>query len=204
MKQYKYKLNRHGRLVRVSPYPRILLMSLLLLAGVGVGIGGAVWWFYADLPAFISSPLSSSKPDDTPHVSWDLLQTLDYKTGEAPPELRQLVGTKVKVPGFIVLLDADLRDAEVEYMTEFLLVPVYGMCIHVPPPPPNLMIHVKQESGIRPQDWMMNGVWLKGTFNIQHVDSDYGAAGFSLSDVTLEVLDMDELIEEMTGDDTNS
>ncbi|BFN33646.1 hypothetical protein VHTUMSATKI_38410 [Vibrio harveyi] len=30
-------------------------------------------------------------------------------------------------------------------MSEFLLVPFYGACIHVPPSPPNQIIHVKFE-----------------------------------------------------------
>ncbi|MEM6576141.1 MAG: DUF3299 domain-containing protein, partial [Pseudomonadota bacterium] len=50
--------------------------------------------------------------------------------GALVPELDK---QKVKLPGFVVPLESD----EVGMMSEFFLVPYFGACIHVPPPPPN-------------------------------------------------------------------
>ena len=45
-------------------------------------------------------------------------------------------GTLVRLPGFLVPLQFDGTGG-----TEFLLVPFVGACIHVPPPPPNQLVH---------------------------------------------------------------
>ena len=53
------------------------------------------------------------------------------------PIVPALNGIRVEIPGFVVPLDID-RDS----VKEFLLVPYFGACIHVPPPPSNQVIHV--------------------------------------------------------------
>ena len=182
-----YKLDKHGRIVEISPYPRILLAVLVFSAA----LGGLAWWFQDDLKS-LGLPLSKQTADDgIPELPWELLQTLDYETGHAPPELQAFVGQQVKISGFIVPLDG-----VEERITELLLVPVYGMCIHVPPPPPNLMVHAKDTEGFEAKDWMIDGVWLTGIFQIQAVDSEYGSAGFRISDAALMPLSEEELMQE--------
>ena len=44
-------------------------------------------------------------------------------------------GKRVKIPGFVVPLEGTA-----ELTTEFLLVPFFGACIHVPPPPSNQIV----------------------------------------------------------------
>jgi len=51
--------------------------------------------------------------------------------------------TKIKIAGF--LLPLNIID---EKITEFLLVPWVGACIHTPPPPKNQLIYVKVKEGI--------------------------------------------------------
>ena len=69
--------------------------------------------------------------------------------GEAPAQQSQLGavrpelnGSTVKIPGFVIPLEGDENT-----VTEFLLVPYFGACIHVPPPPPNQIIYVKFPQG---------------------------------------------------------
>jgi hypothetical protein len=52
--------------------------------------------------------------------------------------VEDLNGRIVRMPGY--LLPLDVIGAKV---TEFLLVPYIGACIHVPPPPPNQIVYVK-------------------------------------------------------------
>lgn len=52
---------------------------------------------------------------------------------------RRLDGAIISISGFVVSLERNSDDA----LVDFLLVPYYGACIHVPPPPPNQMIYVK-------------------------------------------------------------
>ncbi|TNF13447.1 MAG: DUF3299 domain-containing protein, partial [Pseudomonadales bacterium] len=56
-------------------------------------------------------------------------------TQQAPaaPVVKELNGQKVKLPGYIVPLDV----TDEGRVVEFLLVPYFGACIHVPPPPSN-------------------------------------------------------------------
>ena len=53
----------------------------------------------------------------------------------------EVVGQKIQIDGFMVPLEFDYGEGLT--VEEFVLVPDAGMCIHVPPPPPNQMIFVK-------------------------------------------------------------
>ena len=74
-----------------------------------------------------NSNLAFSSNFETKKVTWSELRKLNYKTGEMPASLRQLIGKSVKIPGFAVPLEGD---DEFEYIDEFLLVPYFGACIH--------------------------------------------------------------------------
>ncbi|MEM8715090.1 MAG: DUF3299 domain-containing protein [Cyanobacteria bacterium P01_G01_bin.4] len=50
----------------------------------------------------------------------------------------------VAIPGYALPLEF----AENNLVTEFLLVPYVGACIHVPPPPPNQIVYVETEDGL--------------------------------------------------------
>jgi hypothetical protein len=80
-----------------------------------------------------------------------------------------LDGQAVRIPGYLVLLE-DGKDG----ITEFLLVPYFGACVHSPPPPANQIIHVLPKSpakGLR----SMDAVWISGTLVREKVDSYMGA-----------------------------
>jgi uncharacterized protein len=55
----------------------------------------------------------------------------------------QLDQMLVKIPGFVVPLVQD----DTGLVTVFFLVPYFGACIHVPPPPPNQIVYVKLDGG---------------------------------------------------------
>ncbi len=55
-----------------------------------------------------------------------------------------LVDKRIMLSGFIVPT-AYNEDRKV---TEFFLVPFFGACLHLPPPPPNQIIHVSYERGV--------------------------------------------------------
>jgi hypothetical protein len=62
-----------------------------------------------------------------------------------------------KLPGYIVPLEV----SEEGRTTEFLLVPYYGACIHVPPPPSNQIVHIFSEMGVRVED-LYQPYWIEG------------------------------------------
>jgi hypothetical protein len=83
-------------------------------------------------------------------------------------------GVAVKIPGFVVSLER-----EGDALKEFLVVPYYGGCIHVPPPPANQIIHVHSDKaieGIR----TMDAVWISGTLKLGTTETMMGVAGYSM------------------------
>jgi hypothetical protein len=80
----------------------------------------------------------------------------------------------VRIPGFVVSLER-----EGDALKEFLVVPYYGGCIHVPPPPANQIIHVhsnKPIEGIR----TMDAVWISGTLKVGTTETMMGVAGYNM------------------------
>ena len=77
----------------------------------------------------------------------------EIMTGRVVPEMD---GKSGRIPGFVV----PLKTTEDMRILEFFLVPYYGACIHVPPPPPNQIIHVKYKKGFR-LEALYDPVWIE-------------------------------------------
>ncbi|MGZ3741108.1 MAG: DUF3299 domain-containing protein, partial [Bdellovibrionota bacterium] len=60
-----------------------------------------------------------------------------------PESLKAVLGREIELVGFVIPNDA----SSVNEMSEFLLTPVSAGCIHVPPPPPNFLVHVALAPG---------------------------------------------------------
>ncbi len=89
------------------------------------------------------------------------------------PEFNQ---KKVKIPGFIVPLEFD----EQLVVTEFFLVPFFGACLHVPPPPPNQMIHVKYSEGLALAN-LYDPFFLEGTVETKtFATNEMGTSAYSM------------------------
>jgi hypothetical protein len=103
------------------------------------------------------------------------------QTANAPvnPELE---GKLVKIPGFIVPLDV-AKDGTV---SEFFLVPYFGACIHVPPPPANQIVYVTSPKGIA-LDSIYEAYWITGTMKMENKSTRLGAAAYSLSADKVEI-----------------
>ena len=72
--------------------------------------------------------------------------------------VEELDGTPVKMPGYVLPLEFTGRK-----VTEFLLVPWVGACIHTPPPPPNQIVHVVlDKKNAFESSSMYEPVWVAG------------------------------------------
>ena len=76
-------------------------------------------------------------------------------------------------------------DREGEALKEFLLVPYFGACIHVPPPPANQIIHVKSAKAVK-NVRTMDAVWISGVLKVERSDSSMGASSYSMKAVSVE------------------
>ena len=84
-------------------------------------------------------------------------------------------GTRVRLPGYTVPFDYGV-DAEI---TEFLLVPYFGACLHAPPPPPNQTIYVKTSSPIKLID-LAQAVWVEGTLRTTRQETELADAAYTI------------------------
>lgn len=76
-------------------------------------------------------------------------------------------GRNVRIPGFLVPIEYSAP----LIATEFLLVPVAGACIHLPPPPPNQVVRVSYPKGFEIQT-IQYPVWVEGIINSKLESAD--------------------------------
>ena len=114
----------------------------------------------------------------------------DYRGEGGPPAVqaqdfgvnKSLEGATVRLPGFIVPLEA----AKSGDVNEFLLVPYFGSCIHVPPPPPNqiVYVHTGKRAGI---ESIYDAYWITGKLHLQTKTTRLGTTAYELSAEKIEV-----------------
>ncbi|HIE5097906.1 DUF3299 domain-containing protein [Stenotrophomonas maltophilia] len=86
----------------------------------------------------------------------------------------------VRLPGYVVPL-ANTQDGR---LSEFLFVPYYGACIHVPPPPPNQIVHVRLSRPIEMPD-MYSPFFLTGTLGAERLDDELAGSAYAMRDAQL-------------------
>ncbi|MCL9777090.1 DUF3299 domain-containing protein [Vibrio methylphosphonaticus] len=96
---------------------------------------------------------------------------------------QELDGSTVKIPGFVVPLEGDE-----DTVTEFLLVPYFGACIHVPPPPPNQIVYVKFKEGA-PVHRLWDVIYVVGTLKTETINSELAETGYLIEGLHIEDYD---------------
>ncbi|OCR24535.1 lipoprotein [Pseudomonas syringae] len=91
------------------------------------------------------------------------------------PVVKALNGQRVRLPGYIVPLEV----SEEGRVIEFLLVPYFGACIHVPPPPSNQIVHVTSELGVK-VDELYQPYWIEGPMQVKASTSELADAGYQM------------------------
>ena len=80
----------------------------------------------------------------------------------------------MRLPGFAVPLSSDYRNVD-----ELLFVPNQLACIHVPAPPPHLVVFTRLREGVHVNK--LNGAfWLEGILQLKPTQSIYGAAAWEI------------------------
>ena len=90
-------------------------------------------------------------------------------------------GKLIKLPGYVVPISQDDKGR----VTEFFLVPYYGACIHLPPPPPNQVVY-----SIPAQPFAIKSLttpyWISGPMKIGSKTTRLGAAAYTVAGSTIE------------------
>lgn len=124
-------------------------------------------------PAASFREMNLSRLKDSDPRAIEALAKLRKAWDEAPLEA-SMNGKRIRIAGFAVPLERVGDD-----VSEFLLVPYFGACIHSPPPPANQTIHVLVKGKPRPMN-TMDTVWVAGTLELHRADSGLGVAGYRL------------------------
>jgi hypothetical protein len=91
------------------------------------------------------------------------------------PVVGSLNDKRVQLAGLVVPLEVDG-----ETISEFLLVPYFGACVHVPPPPANQIVYVK--TGAKPVNalQLFGSVTVTGKLLTVYSRSEEGDTGYTL------------------------
>lgn len=81
----------------------------------------------------------------------------------------------IRLPGFIVPLQTN----EAQLVTEFFIVPYFGACLHMPPPPPNQIIYAELEKGFA-LDNLYDAFWFEGVLSTELIENDLGASAYRM------------------------
>ncbi|MEY2682369.1 MAG: hypothetical protein RIQ66_930 [Pseudomonadota bacterium] len=103
----------------------------------------------------------------------EAMQQLRKKWDNAPIDPTH-INSAIRIAGYVVSLDANRKQ-----ISEFLLVPYFGACIHLPPPPANQIILVRLK---KPTSKLasMDTVWVQGTLREARVDTGLAVTGYTL------------------------
>jgi len=109
----------------------------------------------------------------------------DLRKKRATSVVGELDGTTIRMPGFVLPIEYDGTK-----VTEFLLVPWVGACIHTPPPPPNQIVHVvvddsqaRESNGIYEPVWVTGDMYTKATVRNLYLKDGTGdiSIGYTLT-----------------------
>lgn len=174
---------------------RFLLMAAALLAPPALAADYKVGDRLAPAPAQKATTYREVNWDDLLPKSWDPMKVIqelkldklkdsDPKAMEAMEKLKRmwndapsnpaLHGQAIRIAGFMVPLEWGQREVK-----EFLLVPYFGACIHVPPPPANQIIHVIADKPFKSKE-EMDAVWVSGIIELATSRTDMGDSGYRL------------------------
>jgi hypothetical protein len=123
----------------------------------------------------------STMKDNDPRAQ-AALDDLKKAWSNAPinPELN---GKALKISGYVVPVEFKGKD-----VTQFLLVPFYGACIHTPPPPSNQIIYVTAATPIKDLN-AMDTVWVSGQMTVEK-SSTQVATGTGLSSYKIKAVEV--------------
>ena len=131
-------------------------------------------------PAFLDDIADGSAQDSLDNFQQRQLEDEQAQQYQAALSSTRVIqgfdGKAIRIPGFIVPL-AQNEDKEV---TRFFIVPYFGACLHMPPPPPNQFLYVESEQGITLEN-LYDPYWFEGIVSIEQKVDAMGTSAYSLS-----------------------
>ena len=116
--------------------------------------------------------------DSDPRVL-EMMDRLRAAWDQAPTR-NELDRQRFRLSGYVVPLEQVRGE-----VTEFLLVPYFGACIHSPPPPANQIVHVTPPKGVKGLR-TMDVVTVQGLLRVARNDSPMGVSGYRIEGAAVE------------------
>ena len=145
---------------------------------------------YLSFTVQASEPLNLQWQDLIPQSEKDLYEKIglaqlngeeiDFDESQFGKTRTELNNSQVRIPGFVIPLQSDAQT-----VTELLLVPFYGACLHVPAPEPNQIIYVKFAEGA-PLPEMWEGVYVQGLLKTQSNSHELAQTGYLMQATKIE------------------
>ncbi|MFM4805907.1 DUF3299 domain-containing protein [Aeromonas bivalvium] len=154
----------------------ILRVMALLTCLLALPSQGAESYKTLDWDALLPPGQSVLPPPPVPHDGD--MSSVPQPIGEVN---QALDGQEIRLPGFVVPLEGDAKK-----ITAFLLVPYFGACIHVPPPPTNQVVYVSYPKGA-PVDDLWDAIWVKGKIRTVSTSQEMANTGYSMEAVEVTV-----------------
>ena len=183
------KLNLSNKLNQ--PVVSMLMMVLLLVSQAFAQAVGFVTIEWTDLipqdefdilsnpPAYMDDIEDGSAEDQIGNLLKNTLANAEesrYQQALVSTNIKpEMDGRAVRIPGFIVPIEFDGD----QIITEFFLVPYFGACLHMPPPAPNQIIHVKYAEGLK-LEALYNPFWISGILKASLISNDMATAAYGV------------------------
>lgn len=101
--------------------------------------------------------------------------------------VEEMNGQDIRVPGYVVPLESEYISEGQGYqlVKRFFLVPFFGACLHMPPPPPNQIIYVTSEEGFKLPS-IYDPVWVSGTLKTALYEDQLATSAYVMNMEKLE------------------
>jgi hypothetical protein len=119
--------------------------------------------YEAHMDALDADPVLEGSPED------QMVQIGTFNVVE------HLDGERVRMPGYVIPFEFEPEGG----YREFLLVPYFGACIHVPPPPPNQLVWVTADPPVDELE-LWDPVWIEGVMGVGRFESELADAAYTI------------------------
>jgi len=138
-----------------------------------------------ELEALLNPPSYYNELEDgslEDQISNKLKSTVDPDTDDPYQQalvstniVKEMNGRAVQIPGYVVPLEFD----DDQTITQFFLVPFFGACFHLPPPPPNQIVYVNYPEGLK-LDSLYDPFFISGILNTSLIENDVATAAYTM------------------------
>ncbi|WHI49269.1 DUF3299 domain-containing protein [Microbulbifer sp. MLAF003] len=130
-------------------------------------------------PEYIDDIVEGSAADSMPNTSAITTTTENesrYQAALTSTRIKpEFDNQQIRIAGFIVPIEFN----DELTISRFLFVPYFGACIHLPPPPPNQVIHGRFPEGVQIEA-LYEPFSIEGKLRTLKMESEFGTAAYSM------------------------